>query len=94
MTYDHNKKFGLLKFLSGYGKKKFNSPKGYSRKIINAETVSCLHEVKKGKNNQTFLFYISLYASKPLQGTDRFNLLIDHNTEAGLSDTPPPCEIK
>jgi len=38
MNYDHNKKFGLLKFHSGYGKKKFNSPKGYYRKIINAQT--------------------------------------------------------
>jgi len=67
MTYDHNKKFGLLQFYSGY-----------SRKIINAQTVSCLHEVQKGKNNQTFLFYISPCASKPSQGTDRFNLQIDH----------------
>jgi len=38
MHYDHNKKFGLLKFHSGYGKYYFNSPKGYSRKIINAPT--------------------------------------------------------
>jgi len=37
--YDHNKKFGLLKFHSGYGKFYFNSPKGYSRTIINAQTV-------------------------------------------------------
>jgi len=39
MNYDHNKKFGLLKFHSGYGKFYFNSPKGYNRKIINAQTV-------------------------------------------------------
>ena len=32
MNYDHNKKFGLLKFHSGYGK--FNSPKGYSLKKL------------------------------------------------------------
>jgi len=38
MNYDHNKKFGLLKFHSGYGKFYLNSPKGYSRKIINAQT--------------------------------------------------------
>jgi len=38
MNYDHNKKFGLLKFHSGYGKFYFNSPKGYNRKIINAQT--------------------------------------------------------
>ena len=38
MNYDHNKKFGLLKFHSGYGKFYFNSPKGYTRKIINAQT--------------------------------------------------------
>ena len=34
MNYDHNKKFGLLKFHSGYGKFNLNSPKGYSIKII------------------------------------------------------------
>ena len=38
MNYDHNKKFGLLKFHSGYGKFNLNSPKGYSLKIINAHT--------------------------------------------------------
>ena len=38
MNYDHNKKFGLLKFHSGYGKFNLNSPKGYSLKIINAQT--------------------------------------------------------
>jgi len=38
MNYYHNKKFGLLKFHSGYGKIYFNNPKGYSRKIINAQT--------------------------------------------------------
>jgi len=38
MNYDHNKKFGLLKFHSGYGKFNFNSPKGYSLKIINVQT--------------------------------------------------------
>ena len=38
MNYDHNKKFGLLKFHSGYGKFNLNSPKGYCLKIINAQT--------------------------------------------------------
>ena len=38
MNYDHNKKFGLLKFHSGYGKFYFNSLKGNNRKIINAQT--------------------------------------------------------
>jgi len=40
MNYDHNKKFGLLKFHSGYGNLYSNSPKGYYRKIINAQTDS------------------------------------------------------
>jgi len=39
MNYDHNKKFGLLKFHSGYEKFNLNSPEGYSLKIINAQTV-------------------------------------------------------
>jgi len=38
MNYDHNKKFGLLKFHSGYGNVYLNSPKGYSKKIINPQT--------------------------------------------------------
>jgi len=38
MNYDHNEKFGLLKFHSGYGTFYLNSPKGYSRKTINAQT--------------------------------------------------------
>jgi len=39
-NYDHNKKFGLLKFNSGYGKFNLNSSKGYSLKIINVQTVA------------------------------------------------------
>jgi len=35
MNYDHNKKFGLLKFHSGYGQ---FSPKGYGLNIINVQT--------------------------------------------------------
>jgi len=38
MNYDHNKKFGLFKLHSGYGKFYLNSPNGYNRKIINAHT--------------------------------------------------------
>jgi len=38
MNNDHNKKFGLLKFDSGYGKFNLNSPKGYSLKRIKAQT--------------------------------------------------------
>ena len=38
MNYDHNNIFGLFKFQSGYRKFCLNSRKGYSRKIINAQT--------------------------------------------------------
>ena len=38
MNYYHSKKFGLLKLYSGYWKFYLNSPKGFSRKIINAQT--------------------------------------------------------
>jgi len=38
MDNDHNKKVGLLKFHSGYGKFNLDSPKGYSLKKINAQT--------------------------------------------------------
>jgi len=43
MNYDHNKKFGLLKFHSGYEKFNLNSPKGYSLQIINAQTAEHNH---------------------------------------------------
>jgi len=43
MNYHNNKKFGLLQFHSGYGTFYLNSPKGYSRKIINAQTGSYLN---------------------------------------------------
>jgi len=39
INHDHDKKFELLKFHSGYGKFNLNSPKGYSQKIINVQTV-------------------------------------------------------
>jgi len=51
MNYDHNKKFGLLKFNSGYGKMYFNSPKGYSRKIINAQTAENLPKIAPPPKN-------------------------------------------
>jgi len=38
MNYDHNQFWGLFKFKTGYRKYILNSPKGYSRKIINAQT--------------------------------------------------------
>ena len=38
MKYDHNKNVGLFKFQSGYRTFYLNSPKGYTRKIINAQT--------------------------------------------------------
>ena len=38
MSYDHNKKFQLLKFNLDYGKFNLNSPKGYSLKKINEQT--------------------------------------------------------
>jgi len=38
MNYDHNTKFGLLKFYLSYGKFNLNSQKGYSLKIIYAQT--------------------------------------------------------
>ena len=38
MTYYYNKNFGLFKFQSGNRKFHLNSPKGYSRKIISAQT--------------------------------------------------------
>jgi len=38
MKYDHNNNVGLFKFQSGYRKIYLNSPKGYCRKIINAQT--------------------------------------------------------
>ena len=39
INYDHNKKFGLFKFQSSYRKLYLDSSKGYSWKIINAQTV-------------------------------------------------------
>ena len=42
MNYDHNKKFRLLKFYSGYWKFNSNSPKGYGLKKINTQTAIIL----------------------------------------------------
>jgi len=52
MNYDHNQFFGLFKFHSGYVKFYLNSPKGYNRKIINAQTAINKHIV--GPQFQTF----------------------------------------
>jgi len=46
MNNDHNKKFGLLKFHSGYGK-------FYSRKITNAQTGWQQHNIGFLSHNQT-----------------------------------------
>ena len=46
MNYDHNKNVGLFKFQSGYRKLHLNNPKGYSRKIFNAQTA--IHVSLKG----------------------------------------------
>jgi len=50
MIYEHNKNLGLLKFQSGYRKIYLNSPKGYNRKIINAQT-----EVRSGSRHGTLI---------------------------------------
>jgi len=58
MTYDHNKYFEQFKFQSGYRELYLNSPKGYSRKIINAQT---------GNNNLLSVIkicYILIYEMK------------------------------
>ena len=59
INYDLKKKFGLLKFHSGYGKFYFNSPKGYNRKIINAQTGVDIYSNQKPKM-QTQAVYFSL----------------------------------
>jgi len=40
MNFYNNRRFGLLLLHSGYGTFYLNSPKGYNRIIINAQTVS------------------------------------------------------
>jgi len=40
MKYDHQNNFGLFKFQSGYRKIYLNSPIGYSRKQIYAQTAT------------------------------------------------------
>ena len=60
MKYDHNKKFGLLKFHSGYEKFNLNSPNGYSLKIINTQTdkYTCIVcSLKKGLCTFNFIIY-------------------------------------
>ena len=62
MNYDHNKKFGLFQFQSGYRKLYLNSPKGYSRKNIKAQTAYMYEESPKRlllKNLQTIIHAVS-----------------------------------
>jgi len=62
MNYDHNKKFGLLKFHSGYGKFNLNNPKGYSLKIINVQTASGRWQLKtQGKSDSLQHIYCVFY---------------------------------
>ena len=67
-NYDHNKKFGLLKFHWGYGKFNLKIPKGYSLKIINAQTG--IH-ILSFKNVDTFCY--SFVLNKLLFCTCQFN---------------------
>jgi len=62
MNYDHNQFFGQFKFQSGYRKLYLNSPKGYSRKIINAQTEWDL-------NNQQQIKSIDLSINRWLQAS-------------------------
>jgi len=68
LNYDHNKKFGLLKFHSGYGKFNLNSPKGYSLKIINAQTGQYIAKIltKKQLNIKTQLSKVEFLILKVL----------------------------
>jgi len=47
MNYDHNKNVALFKFQLGYRKIYLNSPKGYSRKIINAQKFYTAQTISK-----------------------------------------------
>jgi len=64
MNYDHSKKFGLLKFHSGYETFNLNSPKGYNLKIINAQTawsLVLLHATLSVKVNPLFMLKYDEY---------------------------------
>ena len=51
MSFDHNKNCVL--FQSGYKKLYLNSPKGYSRKIINAQTAAVISKTQHGVPRKT-----------------------------------------
>jgi len=59
MNYDNNKKFGLLQFYSGHGHFYLNSPKGFCRKKINAQTGPNRSELLAGVQ-----FFLLLYQGK------------------------------
>ena len=71
MNYDNNKKFGLLQFHSGYGKFYLNSPKGYSRKIINAQTVCMSYVLQFSKQqfhaDQMNIIQKASFAHEPIE---------------------------
>ena len=54
-NYANNKKFGVLQIHSGYEQFYLNSPKGYSRKIINAQTGLLTLANCEGQLSQTML---------------------------------------
>ena len=58
VNFDHNKFFGLFKFQSGYSKFNLNSPKGYSWKIINAQTE--LGQPKRGQYRDDLLKLLNI----------------------------------
>ena len=57
--YDHNKEFGLFKNNSGYRKLYLNSPKGYSRKIIIAQTDQLPFKVLTIFSNSIYFMYVA-----------------------------------
>jgi len=73
MNYDHNKKFGLLKFHSGYGKFNLNSPNGYCLKIINAQTVAINYNIccVSGSGPPPSQANVSLGVKKSNNNTDK-----------------------
>ena len=77
MNYDNNKKFGLLQFHLGCGKFYLNSPKGYSRKLINAQT-------EQQPSSHNFYQDITVYfENKMVIPIDLF-VLFHPKTESGI----------
>ena len=73
MNYDHNKKFRLFKFQSGYRKLYFNSPRAIVEKIINVQTaitesfmhnifynsfIANLYSIKTKQNQGLFVYFL------------------------------------